>query len=174
MRKQNVTLHGVSTMVLSSLLAKQKDGLEYPFDCYQDEPDENGIYQPDLSRLLESDKKSLRAAFSQALTDLGGKYSQSEINTFSQKSNAANAYKSGAATDLQMKYLASLVGSTVDDVAAVTAETERIIEKEIMLSEATANVERAYKLAKGSLVLEVDNTGVILALQEEYSGLSFQ
>jgi len=132
----------------------------------------NGIWQPDFPRVLEADKLTLRFAFSEALSDLGGKYSQSEINTFSQKSNAANAYKSGAATDLQKVYLAGLVGSTVDDAVALTAEADRIIEKEILLAGATASVEHAYKSAKVNLVLEADNTGVIQGLQEEYAALN--
>jgi len=153
-------------------LAVGEDGLPLPFDCYQDQPDENGKWQPDFHRVLESDKKTLHSAFSQALTDLGCKYSQSEINTFSQKSNAANAYKSATATDLQKAYLASLVGSIEDDAVALTAEAERIIEKEIMLGEATAKVEHTYKVAKGNLVLEADNAKVIAALQEEYAAFN--
>jgi len=121
---------------------------------------------------LETDRKTLRIVFGQVLTDLGGKYSQSEINTFSQKSNAANAYKAGTATDLQKVYLAGLVGSTVDDAIALTVEADRIIAKEVLLAGTTASVEHAYKSAKAKLVLEADNTGVIQGLQEEYAALN--
>ncbi len=175
MREQQLKMSDGSTlMVFSNTLAVGKDGLPYLSDCYQSEPDSDGKWQPDLARVLEADKLTLRTVFGQALTDLGGKYSQSEINTFSQKSNAANAYKSGAATDLQKAYLAGLVGSTVDDAVALTAEADGIIEKEIMLAEATASVEYAYKSAKGNLALEADNAGVIAALQEEYAALNYQ
>ena len=173
-RRQKITLEDGSTVWVSStrLAVNQESGLPYPSDCYHDEPDENGLWQPDFSRVLEADKLTLRFIFSQALVSLGGKYSQSEINTFSQKSNAANAFKSGTATDLQKVYLAGLVGSTVDDAVSLTVEADRIIAKEVLLAGTTASVEHAYKSAKAKLILEADNTGVIQGLQEEYAALN--
>jgi hypothetical protein len=49
-------------MVPSKVLAKKEDGLEYPADCYLPEPDDNGIYQPDIPKFLEKmDKEASRA-----------------------------------------------------------------------------------------------------------------
>ena len=78
------------------------------------------------------------------------------------------------AIDLQKVYLAGLVGSTVDDATALTAEADRIIEKEMLLAGVTASVEHAYKSAKANRVLEADNTGVIQGLEEEYAALNHQ
>ncbi len=51
MRKQQIIVHGKAIMVSSALLAKAANGLEHPMDCYMDDPDGYGIYQPDPEKL---------------------------------------------------------------------------------------------------------------------------
>ena len=51
MRKQYILINGDRVKVLSSLLTKDENGLEYPFDCYLPEM-VNGMYVPNLPLLV--------------------------------------------------------------------------------------------------------------------------
>ena len=53
MRKQQILLTNGPLMVLSSLLEKMDNGLEYPSDCYMDTPDIAGIYLHNPLALLK-------------------------------------------------------------------------------------------------------------------------
>ncbi len=54
-RKQYILIKGKEVLVLSALLTKDENGLEYPRDCYKDEMVE-GMYVPDTVK-LEADSK---------------------------------------------------------------------------------------------------------------------
>ncbi len=57
-RKQNILIKGKEESVLSSLLKKDENGLEYPFDCYSDEM-ENGLYVPIMEKVNKVHLKDL-------------------------------------------------------------------------------------------------------------------
>jgi hypothetical protein len=66
MRKQQIITTSGPIMVLSSLLEKMSNGLEYPADCYLDKPGGDGIYLHNpvalikLENIIEKEKRALK------------------------------------------------------------------------------------------------------------------
>ncbi len=61
-RKQYILIKGKEELVLSALLTKDENGLEYPKDCYKDEM-ENGLYVPIMEKVNEVHLKDLTSKY---------------------------------------------------------------------------------------------------------------
>jgi len=124
--------------------------------------------------------------YKDAMHTLQNGYSQEEINTFPVKGEAAKAYIAGNADDEQKYLLAKIVevvnGSspltlaqisaevaTIDAAgwAKVQAKAESIMNNKLTFEFYLSKIEQRCSHAKGLLVDDEDNTGVINALTAE-------
>jgi hypothetical protein len=163
-RKQEIDVSTGTILVPSSNLAKNNDGVEYDRDCYLDEPDENGIYQPNVDAVLMLKKQSIitniKNLATQCRKSIAGNPDHLETAEWSEKRLRAkrvveNSVLQGDIPKLETEALFRGLGETASDLAAkIIFKADRFEHASIVITGMAASAIKKANEAKELRLIE--------------------